>query len=57
MNRVVVTGIGMVSPLAANVKDTWSQLIHSKSGINKITSFETDDLSLQRWLITEVALS
>ena len=47
MNRVVVTGIGMVSPLAANVNDTWDQLIHSKSGINKITSFETKDLSVK----------
>ena len=47
MNRVVVTGIGMVSPLAANVNDTWDQLIHSKSGINKITSFETNDLSVK----------
>ena len=47
MNRVVVTGIGMVSPLAANVNDTWDQLIHSKSGISKITSFETDDLNVK----------
>ncbi len=47
MKRVVVTGIGMVSPLAANVKDTWDQLINSKSGINKITSFETDDLNVK----------
>ena len=47
MSRVVVTGIGMVSPLAANVNDTWDQLIHSKSGINKITSFETNDLSVK----------
>ena len=37
MNRVVVTGIGMVSPLASNVNDTWNQLIQSKSGINRIT--------------------
>ena len=47
MKRVVVTGIGMVSPLAASVKDTWDQLIHSKSGINKITSFDTDDLNVK----------
>ena len=47
MNRVVVTGIGMVSPLAANVNDTWDQLINSKSGINKITSFETNDLNVK----------
>ena len=47
MNRVVVTGIGMVSPLASNVNDTWNQLLHSKSGIKKITSFNTDDLNVK----------
>ena len=47
MNRVVVTGIGMVSPLASNVNDTWNQLLKSKSGINKITSFNTDDLNVK----------
>ena len=47
MNRVVVTGIGMISPLASNVNDTWSQLLKSKSGINRITSFNTDDLSVK----------
>ena len=47
MNRVVVTGIGMVSPLASNVNDTWNQLLQSKSGINRITSFNTDDLNVK----------
>ena len=47
MTRVVVTGIGMVSPLASNVNDTWKQLLQSKSGINRITSFNTDDLSVK----------
>ena len=47
MNRVVVTGIGMVSPLASNVNDTWDQLLQSKSGIDRITSFNTDDLNVK----------
>ena len=47
MKRVVVTGIGMVSPLASNVNDTWNQLLQSKSGINRITSFNTDDLNVK----------
>ena len=47
MKRVVVTGIGMVSPLASNVKDTWDLLINSKSGIRKITSFDTEDLNVK----------
>ena len=34
MVRVVVTGIGMVSPLASTVNDTWKTLLEGKSGIN-----------------------
>ena len=45
MTRVVVTGIGMVTPLAPNVKSTWDELINGKSGINKIQSFDTSDLT------------
>jgi 3-oxoacyl-[acyl-carrier-protein] synthase II len=47
MTRVVVTGIGMVTPLASNVKDTWEELVNGRSGINKINSFETSDLSVK----------
>ena len=47
MTRVVVTGIGMVTPLAPSVKNTWDELINGKSGINKITSFDTSDLSVK----------
>ena len=47
MRRVAVTGIGMVTPLAPNVSDTWRRLIESQSGIRTITSFETSDLSVK----------
>jgi 3-oxoacyl-[acyl-carrier-protein] synthase II len=47
MTRVVVTGIGMVTPLAPNVKSTWDELINGKSGINKIKSFDTSDLTVK----------
>ena len=47
MNRVVVTGIGMVTPLAYKTKDTWQRLIEGHSGINKITSFNTEDLNVK----------
>jgi 3-oxoacyl-[acyl-carrier-protein] synthase II len=47
MTRVVVTGIGMVTPLAPNARDTWDELINGKSGINKITSFDTSDLTVK----------
>ncbi len=44
MRRVVVTGIGMVSPLGADVKTTWQNLISSKSGLSKIEKFDATDL-------------
>ena len=47
MVRVVVTGIGMVSPLASNVENTWQRLLDGKSGINKINSFDTSDLNVK----------
>ena len=44
MRRVVVTGMGMVSPLASGVPSSWNRLINSESGINAITSFDVSDL-------------
>ena len=42
--RVVVTGLGTINPLANNVLDTWKNLINGVSGIDYISSFETDNL-------------
>jgi len=42
--RVVVTGVGIVSPLGANVKSTWNNIINSKSGIGQITRFDTTEM-------------
>ena len=47
MIRVAITGIGMVTPLAANANDTWNKLLEGESGIRKITSFDTSDLSVK----------
>ena len=44
MKRVVVTGLGLVTPLASNVDSSWKKLINSESGIEKIRGFETEDL-------------
>jgi len=38
--RVVVTGMGSVNPLGCDIKNSWKNLIESKSGIRKITQFE-----------------
>ena len=43
MRRVVVTGLGLVTPLGADVETTWSNLIAGKSGIGPITRFDVSD--------------
>ena len=47
MRRVVVTGIGMVSPLACGAEETWQRLLASKSGAARIERFEVSDLPCQ----------
>ena len=47
MRRVVVTGIGMCSPLGYGVEHSWAQLINSKSGIRQLSGFDIKDLSSQ----------
>ncbi len=47
MRRVVVTGLGLVSPLGGDAKTSWQNLIAGKSGIRRIDLFEVDDLSAQ----------
>ena len=42
--RVVVTGIGMITPLGASVAKTWDGLIAGRSGIGPITRFDATDL-------------
>ncbi|MEX1083281.1 MAG: beta-ketoacyl-ACP synthase II [Xanthobacteraceae bacterium] len=44
MRRVVVTGLGMVSPLACGVEATWRRLIKGQSGIRRIDKFDVSDL-------------
>ena len=45
MRRVVVTGLGMVTPLACGVEDTWQRLLAGQSGARKIEKFEVEDLA------------
>jgi len=43
MRRVVVTGLGLVTPLGGDVETTWNNLIAGKSGIAAITRFDTSE--------------
>lgn len=45
--RVVVTGIGLVTPLGTGALSTWRRVISGKSGIVKINSFDVEDLPCQ----------
>jgi 3-oxoacyl-[acyl-carrier-protein] synthase II len=43
MRRVVVTGLGMVSPLGGDVETSWRNILASKSGAGRITIFDPED--------------
>lgn len=44
MRRVVVTGLGLVTPLAAGVEASWKRLLAGESGIGPITRFDAKDM-------------
>lgn len=47
MRRVVVTGLGLVTPLGCGVEATWKRLLAGESGARRIEEFEASDLSCQ----------
>ena len=47
MRRVVITGMGMVTPLGCGVGTNWAALTEGKSGISKITRFDASDIASQ----------
>ena len=46
MRRVVVTGLGLVTPLGGDVETSWKNILASKSGAAPITRFDPDRLCL-----------
>jgi len=47
MRRVVITGIGVVSPVGSDVKTFWENITAGKSGIGKITKFDASEFPVQ----------
>ncbi len=45
MRRVVVTGLGMVSPLACGVEETWKRILDGQSGAGPITRFDASNVT------------
>ncbi len=47
MKRVVITGMGIVSPVGCGVEYAWQNIVAGKSGVRKIEDFDVSDLSCQ----------
>jgi 3-oxoacyl-[acyl-carrier-protein] synthase II len=46
-SRIVVTGMGALTPIGLDVASTWDSVVHARSGIAEVESFETSDLDVR----------
>ncbi|MEE8516023.1 MAG: beta-ketoacyl-ACP synthase II [Alphaproteobacteria bacterium] len=47
MKRVVITGLGLITPLGCGVETNWNRLVNNQSGIRSIQSFDVSDLNVK----------
>ncbi len=47
MKRVVITGLGAITPIGKNTKEYWNNLLNGVSGANKITRFDASKFKTQ----------
>jgi 3-oxoacyl-[acyl-carrier-protein] synthase II len=47
--RIVVTGIGMLTPVGLNVEETWKSILAGVSGVSVVDSFDTSEYSTKIW--------
>ncbi|MFY0596094.1 MAG: beta-ketoacyl-ACP synthase II [Cognatishimia sp.] len=45
MRRVVITGLGLVTPLASGVEESWARILEGKSGAGPITRFDAENVT------------
>ena len=57
LKRVVVTGLGAVTPLGNNPEETWKAMLEGKSGAGLITKFDTTNFKTKRLVSSTVTLN
>src|SRR5215208_2822448 len=45
--RVVVTGMGAITPVGLDVASTWDAIVHGRSGVGLVQAFDTSDLDVK----------
>src|ERR1051325_9268458 len=46
-SRVVITGMGAITPVGQDVQSTWDAVVHGRSGVAPVTLFDTSDLRVK----------